>query len=179
VSLKAGDTLDLSALGFTLSIRKTAAETGGESFETEMVLAPNRGGTPIHVPIHVHPKAIETFEALSGTFEVYIDGAWRPVKTGERVGVPRGVLHSFRNPGSEPARVYNTHKPALRYDEYFEGLWRVTESGMVKAGVKNWQAVLALSALTSAYPEEIRSVSPPNLVVRALGAFGAWLGYGP
>jgi len=87
--------------------------------------------------------------------------------------------HSFRNPNAEPARVYNTHKPALRYADYFEGLWRISQSGMVKPGVKNWQTILALSALMSAYPEEIRSVSPPNAVVQLLGAFGNWLGYGP
>jgi len=45
--------------------------------------------------------------------------------------------------------------------------------------VKNWQTILALSALMSAYPEEIRSVSPPNAVVQLLGALGDWLGYGP
>jgi len=175
VSLKAGDTLDLAPMGLSLGIMKTAAETGGESFEMQMTLAPKSGGTPIHV----HPTALETYEVLAGSFEVYIDGAWKLVKTGERVGVPRGMAHSFRNPGAEPARVYNTHRPALRFADYFEGLWRIAESGMVKPGFKNWQTILALSALMSAYPEEIRSVSPPNAVVRLLGAFGAWLGYGP
>jgi quercetin dioxygenase-like cupin family protein len=175
MSLNAGDTLDLSPMGFSLTIRKTTAETGGESLDMEMLLAPKSGGTPIHV----HPKAVETYEVLSGTVDVYIDGAWKPVKTGERIGVPRGVPHSFRNSSREPARVFNTHRPALRYGDYFEGLWRISESGMVKPGVKNWQTILALSALMAAFPEEIRSVSPPNAIVRAVGAFGTWLGYGP
>jgi mannose-6-phosphate isomerase-like protein (cupin superfamily) len=175
MSLKAGDTLDLTPMGFSLAIRKTAAETGGESLEMEMTLAPRSHGTPIHV----HPTAIETYEVLSGAFEVYIDGAWKPVKAGERVGVPRGMPHSFRNPGDQPTRVYNTHKPALRFAEYFEGLWRISESGMVKPGVKNWQTILALSALVRAFPDEMRSVSPPNAAVQVLGAFGDWLGYGP
>jgi mannose-6-phosphate isomerase-like protein (cupin superfamily) len=175
VSLKAGDTLDLAPMGFSLAIRRTGADTGGQAFEMEMALAPRSGGTPIHV----HPTALETYEVLSGTFEVYIDGAWKVVKAGERVGVPRGMPHSFRNPGGQPARVYNTHKPALRFADYFEGLWRIAESGMVKPGVKNWQTILALSALMSAYPDEFRSVSPPNPLVRLLGAFGGWLGYGP
>jgi mannose-6-phosphate isomerase-like protein (cupin superfamily) len=175
MSLKSGDSLDLAPMGFSLLVRRTGDETGGESFDMEMTLAPKSGGTPIHV----HPKAIETYEVLAGTFDVYIDGAWKPVKNGERVGVPRSMPHSFRNSSPEPARLYNTHRPALRYAEYFEGLWRIAESGMVKPGMRNWQTVLALSALMSAYPEEIRSVSPPDVLVRALGAFGTWLGYGP
>lgn len=175
MTLKAGDTLDLAPMGFSLAIRKTAADTGGQAFEMEMTLAPRSSGTPIHL----HPSALETYEVLSGAFEVYIDGAWRPVKTGERVGVPRGMPHSFRNPGAEPARVYNTHKPALQFADYFEGLWRISESGMVKPGVKNWQTMLALSALMSAYPEELRSVSPPDAIVKLVGTFGSWLGYGP
>jgi mannose-6-phosphate isomerase-like protein (cupin superfamily) len=175
MSLKAGDALDLTPIGFSLLIRKTAADTGGQSFEMEMTLMPGSSGTPIHV----HPTAIETYEVLAGAFEVYIDGAWKPVKAGERVGVPRGMPHSFRNPGGEPARVYNTHKPALRFAEYFEGLWRIAQSGMVKPGVKNWQAILALSALVSDHQDEIRSISPPQFAVQVIGAFGNWLGYGP
>jgi quercetin dioxygenase-like cupin family protein len=174
MSLKAGDALDLAPMGFSLLIMKTAAD-GAESFEMEMVLAPKSGGTPIHV----HPSAIETYEVLAGSFEVYIDGAWKTVKTGEKLGVPRGMPHSFRNPTADTARVYNTHKPALRFDRYFEGLWRIAQSGMVKPGVKNWQTLLALSALLRAFPSEIRSVSPPNFVVQAVGTFGDWLGYGP
>jgi mannose-6-phosphate isomerase-like protein (cupin superfamily) len=175
MSLKAGDTLNFAPMGFSLAIRRTAVETGGEAFEMEMALAPKSGGTPIHL----HPTALETYEVLSGAFEVYIDGAWKPVKQGERVGVPRGMPHSFRNTGGEPARVYSTHKPAMRFADYFEGLWHISESGMVKPGIKNWQTVLALSALMCAFPDEIRSVSPPNAVVQLLGAFGGWLGYGP
>lgn len=175
MTLKAGDTLDLAPMGFSLLVLKGGEDSGGAALEMEMTLAPGSSGTPIHV----HPSALETYEVLAGAFEVYIDGAWKPVKTGERVGVPRGMPHSFRNPNPEPARVYNTHKPALRYGDYFEGLWRISQSGMVKPGVKNWQTILALSALMSAYPEEIRSVSPPNAVVQLLGALGNWLGYGP
>src|SRR5438876_41173 len=97
MSLTSGDTLDLAPMGFSLLIRRTGEETGGEFFEMEMTLAPKSGATPIHV----HPKAIETCEVLAGTFDVYIEGAWKPVKTGERIGVPRGVPHSFRNSSPE------------------------------------------------------------------------------
>jgi mannose-6-phosphate isomerase-like protein (cupin superfamily) len=175
MALKAGDTLDLGPLGFTLLVRKAAAETGGDAFETEMVIAPHSAG----MSIHLHPSAIETYDVLAGTVDIYIDGAWKSVATGHRVGVPRGMPHAFRNSSSEPARVYNAHKPALRYEEYFQGLWRIVQSGLIIPGHKTWQAMLATSALMTAYPEEIRSVSPPGFVVQALGTFGQWLGYGP
>ena len=175
MTLKAGETRDLAPMGFSLMVRRAGDTTGGESLDLELLLAPKGGATPIHV----HPAATETCEVLSGTIDVYMDGMWKPLKAGDRVGVPRGRPHSLRNSSSEPARVLNSHSPALRYGEYVEGLWRIAQSGMVKPGVRNWQTWLALSALMNAFPDEIRSVSPPNFAVRALGTFGTWLGYGP
>jgi quercetin dioxygenase-like cupin family protein len=175
MSLKPGETRDLAPMGFSFVVRRAGDTSGSESLDLELLLAPNGRGTPIHL----HPTATEICEVLSGSIDVYMDGMWKPLKAGERVGVPRGRPHSLRNSSSEPARVFSSHNPALRYGDYVEGLWRIAQSGMVKPGVRNWQTLLALAALMNAFPDEIRSVSPPNFVVRALGTFGTWLGYGP
>ena len=50
--LSTGDNLDLSRIGIIFRIRKTAAESGGRSFEMEMDLLPGSGGlSPAHPSI--------------------------------------------------------------------------------------------------------------------------------
>lgn len=63
-----GDVLDLSPIGAIFSVRKTAEETQGRSFEMEWELFLRSGGTPVHV----HPHATESYEVLAGELELYV-----------------------------------------------------------------------------------------------------------
>ncbi|CAN5675033.1 hypothetical protein BH23GEM7_BH23GEM7_19350 [soil metagenome] len=171
--LKAGDVLTLDPLGMTLHIKGTAAETKGQSLEMEWELAPRTGGTPVHI----HPHAAETYEVLAGEFDVYVAGAWRTLTAGERVRVEAGVPHTFRNASDERTRIYNAHEPAMRYGEYFEGLNKVANSGVIASARMTPRAILYLAVLMTSYEEEIRSVKPPHAVMRVLGAVGRLLGF--
>ncbi|MEX2584263.1 MAG: cupin domain-containing protein [Gemmatimonadota bacterium] len=171
--LRAGDVLDLGPLGATFHIKKTAVETEGRSFEMEWELGPRTGGTPIHI----HPHASESYEVLQGEFELYVDGAWSTLSVGERVVVNPGVPHTFRNASEVPARVYNTHAPAMRFGEYFEGLHRIANSGVISSQRITPRAILYLSVLMTSFKEEIRSVSPPHLLMKVFALIGRLLGY--
>lgn len=63
---------------------------------------PPLGGGP---PTHSHKAFDEAFYVLSGQIEVCIDGETALVPTGSLVFVPRGTVHAFRNPSSEPATL--------------------------------------------------------------------------
>jgi mannose-6-phosphate isomerase-like protein (cupin superfamily) len=39
-----------------------------------------------------------------------------PAKAGDKLSVPKGVTHAFRNHTQEIVTVYNTHQPALRME---------------------------------------------------------------
>ena len=78
---------------------------------------------------------------------------------------------------AEIARVYNTHEPALRFDEYFEGLHQLVARGIVSQRGMTPKALLHLALLMSSYPNEIISVKPPDLLMRLLGRLGRFLGY--
>lgn len=171
--VRAGDVLDLGPLGTTFHIKKTAAETEGGSFEMEWELAPRTGGTPIHV----HPHATESYEVLEGEFDVYVDGAWRTLSAGDRVVVDPGVAHTFRNASDAPVRVYNTHAPAMRFGEYFEGLHRIANSGAISSQRITPRAILYLSVLMTSFKEEIRSVSPPDAAMKVFALIGRLIGY--
>lgn len=171
--LKPGDVLDLGPLGARFHIKQTAAETAGQSFDMEWELAPRTGGTPVHI----HPLATETYEILEGQLDLYVSSKWRTLTTGQQLTVEAGVPHTFRNSSSEVTRVYNKHQPAMRYDEYFEGLRRITSRGIVSARGMSFKAILHLAVLMTSYREEIVSIRPPDLIMRVLGRLGRLLGY--
>lgn len=171
--LKAGDILDLTPIGAIFHIRKTSADTQGGSFEMEWELAPHTGGTPIHI----HPHATESYEVLEGELDIYVAGTWRTLTAGEEASVPPGVAHTFRNASDSPARVYNTHAPALQFGEYFEGLHRVVHSGAIRDGRVTAKAILHLSVLMTSFRDEIRSVRPPHAVMSVIALIGKALGY--
>ena len=170
---RAGDVLDLSPIGAIFYIKKTAVETQGGSFEMEWELNPRSGGTPIHV----HPHATESYEVLEGELDLYVNGTWRTLSTGEKASVNPGVAHTFRNASDSSARVYNTHAPALRYGEYFETLHRVVQSGVVRDGRIGLKGILYMSLLMSSFEDEIRSVSPPHAAMTVLALVGKLLGF--
>ena len=171
--LKPGDVLDLGPLGAKFYIKKTAAETAGQSFDMEWELAPRTGGTPVHI----HPLATETYEVLEGELDVYVKGNWRTLTAGQQLTVEAGVPHTFRNSSGVVTRVHNRHQPAMRYDEYFEGLGRITSRGIVSAQRVTLKAILHLAVLMTSYREEIVSVRPPDPIMRVLGRVGRILGY--
>ena len=101
-------------------------------------------------PLHLHPPATETYEILEGSLDVNINGTWRTLGQGDRRAVDPGTPHTFRNASDALTRVYNTHQPAI----------------------------LSIAVLMTSYEDEICSVRPPHLLMRAFALVGRVLGYG-
>lgn len=171
--IKSGDILDLGPLRTKFYIQKTAADTQGQSFEMEMELGTNTGGTPLHT----HPKAIETFKVLQGQFDIYVQDSWNTFSTGKSVSVKEGIPHTFRNTSNEPSRVYLTLQPAMRIEEYFERLHKMVNNGVVKSENLNLKSMLHLSILMTDYPHEVHPIKPPYPVMRVFASVGRLLGY--
>ena len=55
-------------------------------------------------PLHVHHEDDEAWYVLSGTLRLRIDGEDYDVPAVSGIVGPRGVPHTFGNPGEEPAR---------------------------------------------------------------------------
>ena len=155
-----------------MTIRKTSKDTDGKSLEMEWMLSPRSGGTPVHV----HPHAIETYEILSGELEVYKNDKWITAKTGDKVTIEKGERHTFRNNTNEFVRVYNTHQPAMRFEDFFRGLHKFANSGLVKNQKMSFKSVVGISTLWTNYSQEIVSVVPPSFIMRLLGSLGRLTG---
>ncbi len=174
--LKVGDVLDLGPLGMKFYIKKTAAETNGQSFEMDMELDPQKDAGIIHI----HPHAIESYEVLQGKFDVYVNGNWKTFSVGEKVAVEKGVPHTFRNTSNETTRVYNTHQPAMRYDQFFEALSKLANSGASNSRQRRprtFKDILYVSVVYTSYKDEIQSVRPPYAMLQVFGFVGRLLGY--
>jgi quercetin dioxygenase-like cupin family protein len=114
--------------GSTYVLVHPSAETGGEYVEMEFVLP--SGCVP--PPPHVHPRQIEEYEVLEGTFEVVVDGAWRTLGPGESASVPQGALHTFRNRSGTAVRVRNWHRPAMRFENFIEQMSQTLQTAGIK-----------------------------------------------
>jgi quercetin dioxygenase-like cupin family protein len=163
--------LDMTPIGMIFRIAKTPGDTAGSSLEMEWTLLPRADGTPIHT----HPTAKETYTVLEGELEINIRGKWQRLQPGQTATVPEGTPHTFRNPCDRPARVYNSHSPALRFDEYFEGLNATIDKlskGSRQPLKMNLNTATHLSMLMKKYSKEIVPVNPPGFIVSLLNASG-------
>src|SRR5258708_28177895 len=72
-----------------------------EGFAMFVSTFPPLGGGP---PTHHHNSYDEAFYVVSGEMEFRVDGETARVPAGSMAWIPRGSIHSFRNPCPEPAR---------------------------------------------------------------------------
>lgn len=97
-------------------------------------------------PPHWHQKHDETFYVIAGTARFTVGDTPQDAPAGTFVSVPIGAVHTFANPGDEPAVILNTFTPDL-YVEYFRELGRLAASGAMTP-----EAALAVMARYATYP---------------------------
>jgi mannose-6-phosphate isomerase-like protein (cupin superfamily) len=150
-------------------ITRSTDDTSGALFEATNWIEPQMSGPPVHV----HPAAEESYEVIEGALEVFLDGAWRPVRTGEKAIVPAGAPHSVRNASDEPARIVNVHQPAQRFESFFRDMHRLIHEGKIKRlPPKDPRSAIYAAMLFGKYAEEIRTTKPPNQVFQGLALIG-------
>ena len=73
---------------------------------------------------HVHPEMEERWEVVEGRAAFRIAGAERELGPGESVVAPPGAPHLAWNPADGPVRLRIEMRPALRWAEFTERLFR-------------------------------------------------------
>ena len=84
---------------------------------TEFRYAPGETGPPRHI----HRHHADAFYVLEGRLEFSVDDELRILGPGGFVLIPPLLIHTFRNPGPEPAHALNIHAPGCGFDEYLRG----------------------------------------------------------
>ena len=152
---QAGRTLDFEGFPGCWDIRNSTEETDGERFKARMTIE-----EPGELPPHKHPRAEESYEVLSGTLQVQVEGEWTELAAGEKHTVPPGTAHAFKNEGL--VEVINVHQPALRYEEYFRRFHKLKTERGVGMPPKGLKGMVLLGMLQSEYEREFVGVNPHN-----------------
>jgi mannose-6-phosphate isomerase-like protein (cupin superfamily) len=103
----------MCAFGDEVTILLGAAETGGRYTMFTSTTPP--GGGP---PPHYHLNEDEWFLVLEGQAQFLKDGQWLEAPMGTTVYSPRGVVHTFRNPGKTPLRML-VHTAPCGFETFF------------------------------------------------------------
>jgi len=102
-----GQSLTNPVTGETLVFRTTSADSNGERVVVEAFVEPDGAVAAAHL----HPAQEECFEVLEGELEFRIRKQTLIARAGDRVLVPAGIPHRFRNIGSEPCVIVSANTP--------------------------------------------------------------------
>jgi quercetin dioxygenase-like cupin family protein len=106
--------VDLGGLGVHFKVR--GEQTGGAFAVVEHPISPG-----VIVEPHVHEREDELSFVLDGTVWARVGDREVEAGAGAYVWKPRNVLHTFWNPGPEPARLLEIISPA-GFEVFFEDL---------------------------------------------------------
>ena len=172
-----GQSITNRVTGETLVFRTTAADTNRERVVVETFVEPNGAVAAAHV----HPAQEERFEVLAGELEFRLGKRTLVAKPGDRVLVPAGTPHRFRNVGDRTAHFVCEVTPALGFEQLIETMFSLAEDGKVnRKGMPN---PLRLAVIAKHHFGDVRLPFPPAWLQRLGLAFGAplgrLLGFGP
>src|SRR6266571_2789495 len=139
---RTGDQIENVRTGQRMTFQVTAGDSEGALVRFDSY---NRPGSS--EPVHVHPEQEQIEEVLSGALVFVVGGKETRVGPGDRLVIPAGTQHTFRNEGPEEAHSVAEFRPALRIAECFETLFALALSG-------------------PAFGREMRLPSPPWLIQR-------------
>lgn len=122
------------------------------------------------VPAHLHPSQEERFEVLAGDVRFRVGGRTQRAGAGDRVVVPAGVRHSFRNIGGSEAHLLVEVEPALELQRFLEEAAALARAGKyTRRGIpKGLRAALQLAELIERHRDGTVMAFPPPALQRAL-----------
>jgi mannose-6-phosphate isomerase-like protein (cupin superfamily) len=136
--------------GSVYEVMEAAGESGDGSVAMEFTLPPGS----VAPPAHVHPTTEERFEIVEGELDLMVDGEWRTLGVGETAAVAAGTPHTFKNRCGKTVRVHDVHSPGLRFEDYIEHIFRLTNERGIK-GAKDPRLPFYLSMVMLEYPDTI------------------------
>jgi quercetin dioxygenase-like cupin family protein len=175
--IQRGQSITNYVTGETLVFRTTSADTNGESVVVEAFVTPDGAVAAAHV----HPSQEESFEIVAGELEFRLGRKKLVARPGDRVVVPAGTPHRFRNVGDETAHFVCEVTPALGFEQLIETMFSLAADGKVnRKGMPN---PLRLAVIANHHFGDVRLPFPPAWLQRLgllLGApVGRLLGYRP
>jgi mannose-6-phosphate isomerase-like protein (cupin superfamily) len=107
----------IPAIGLNITAKATGESTR-DAYSLFEYAVPGGVNGP---PPHVHTREDESFICLAGRLEVMLGGETVVLAHGDYLLLPREVVHTFRNPFDEEARVISVVSPA-GLEAYYQAL---------------------------------------------------------
>lgn len=88
----------------------------------------------VGAPLHVHDNMTETFEVEFGILEIDLGkGAKRVLSHGEKISIPPGTPHGFRNPSASETIFVTTANPGAELERFLRTMYELANSGRTDA----------------------------------------------
>lgn len=107
-------TVESAPTGETFVFDDAWNEPDGRVRRLEYVLLPKASAPP-----HFHPGAAQSFEVLSGTLHIKVNGKVRVLEAGDRAVTGLGETHAQWNEGPEPVRAIEGYNPPIAIELFF------------------------------------------------------------
>ena len=137
-------------LGMLITFKAVSEETGGEYSVFEQTVPPRAG-----VPPHIHHQESGAFYVLEGECDLLTGGQAMRAGAGEFVLVPKGVVHSFTNPGTMPARFLAIVTPGGLHEKYLSESGQPAETETLPAPPEGPPDVERLRQIARRYHTEM------------------------
>lgn len=129
---------------------------GGDVQHIETVLDDGGGVTP-----HIHPSMEERFTVVDGRMEFLSGRRWIPTAAGERVVVPAGTRHAFRNRSGARATFRCEARPPSSLQAFLEDAAGLSRAGkLTKIGLPAPGGLLEAAVLVEAYKDMVTLLFP-------------------
>jgi mannose-6-phosphate isomerase-like protein (cupin superfamily) len=113
--LQPGEGRHLTLITDAVTVKAATDDTGG-SFALYEAETPPAGGCPPHVQRYDD----EALFVIAGRYTVLIGETQIELGPGGYAFIPRGTVHAFTNPGSEPARMLMLVSPGSIHEQFVE-----------------------------------------------------------
>jgi uncharacterized protein YndB with AHSA1/START domain len=162
----AGDVLDMAPLGCRVQLIRTAAQTGGELLEFDVLGRP-RG---FLVQPHVHVGQIERYEVIARTLKIVENGREHLLGPGDTMEVPGGTAHR-QLPGdkAQDGHVRVQVRPAGSTQAFLERVADLCAAGQFNRF--GFPRALAGARIVTEFGDEGHAARPPLAVQKALARF--------
>lgn len=115
------DAESVTPFGIQMHIMMPSEATGGTFSALHVTHQPGEGP-----PRHMHEHQDEYVYVLEGVYEVMIGDATHRAQAGTMLFLPRNTIHSFKNIGTEPAKMLDWSLPGGQ-DGYFREIAKAAQ----------------------------------------------------
>ena len=115
--LPSRDGTQIPAIGLGITMKANGKSTHDAYSLFEYAIPPETNGPPPHT----HTREDESFVCLAGRLDVSLGDQEFVLELGDYLYLPRNVVHAFRNPYHDEARVVSVVSPA-GLEAYYQAL---------------------------------------------------------